>query len=153
MPIPLVDIKRNEGQRVTSWWQPATQTNRDPNRDKKLCDSSSNGTDQYQNGSSNLLTPYREQPRSTRIVVASPRPAFSATNRTNCAPTSFDQQVQVSQGHILNKNKEIEIPRSMVVGPWAGEAGARASIQPSKALRIPEKAPRILPVRRSFWPS
>ena len=29
----------------------------------------SNGTDQCQNGSSNLLTPYREQPRWTRIVV------------------------------------------------------------------------------------
>ena len=29
------------------------------------------------------FTPYREQPRSTRIVVAYPRPAFSATNRTN----------------------------------------------------------------------
>ena len=38
---------------------------RDPNRDKKLCGSTSNGTDQYQNGSSNLLTPYREQPRIT----------------------------------------------------------------------------------------
>ena len=36
------------------------------------------------------FTPYREQPRSTRIVVAYPRPAFSATNRTN-VPTSFDQ--------------------------------------------------------------
>ena len=29
------------------------------------------------------FTPYREQPRSTRIIVAYPRPAFSATNRTN----------------------------------------------------------------------
>ena len=29
------------------------------------------------------FTPYREKPRSTRIVVAYPRPAFSATNRTN----------------------------------------------------------------------
>ena len=29
------------------------------------------------------FTPYREQPRSTRIVVAYPRPALSATNRTN----------------------------------------------------------------------
>ena len=29
------------------------------------------------------FTPFREQPRSTRIVVAYPRPAFSATNRTN----------------------------------------------------------------------
>ena len=70
-----------------------TQTNRDPNRDKKLCGSTSNGTDQYQNGSSNLLTPYREQPRSTRNVVAYPRPAFSAKKRKNYAPTSFDQQV------------------------------------------------------------
>ena len=92
------------------------QTNRDPNRDKKLCGSTSNGTDQYQNGSSNLLTPYREQPRSTRNVVAYPRPAFSAKNRKNYAPTSFDQQVQVSQGHTFcTEIRKIEIPRSMVV--------------------------------------
>ena len=32
--------------------------------------------------SSNLLTPYREQPRSTRILTAYPRPALSATKRT-----------------------------------------------------------------------
>ena len=107
MPIPLVVTKRYEGQRVTSWRQPATQTNRDPNRDKTLCGSTSNGTDQYQNGSSNLLTPYREQPRSTRNVVAYPRPAFSAKKRKNYAPTtSFDQQVQVSQGHTLYRNKK-----------------------------------------------
>ena len=69
--------KRYEGQRARSWWQPATQTSRDPNRDRKLCDSTSNGTDQYQNGSSKLLTPYREQPRSIQTVVAYPLPAFS----------------------------------------------------------------------------
>ena len=40
-----------------------------------------------------------------------------------------------------------------MVGPWASEAGARASIQPSKALCILEQAPRILPVRRSLWPA
>ena len=56
------------------------------------------------NGSSNLLTPYREQPRSTRIVVTYPRPAFSATKR-NYAPTSFGQQIQNSQGHTSYKNK------------------------------------------------
>ena len=44
-------------------------------------------------------TPYREQFRSTRSVVAYPRPAFSATKRTNYAPISFDQHVQVSQCH------------------------------------------------------
>ena len=82
-----------------------------------ICGSTSNGTDQYQNGSSNLLTPYREQPRSTRNVVAYPRPAFSAKTRKNYASTSFDQQVQVSQGHILctEIRRKNEIPRSMVV--------------------------------------
>ena len=47
---------------------------------------------------------YREQPRSTRIVVAYPRSAFSATKRTNYAPTGFDQQVQVSHKHTSYKN-------------------------------------------------
>ena len=35
---------------------------------------------------------YREQPRSTRIVVACPRPALSATKRTNHTPIRIDQQ-------------------------------------------------------------
>ena len=61
---------------------------------------------QCQNGSPNLLTPYRKQPRSIRIVVAYPRPAFSATKRTNYASISFDQLVQVSQGHTSYRNKE-----------------------------------------------
>ena len=39
----------------------------------------------------NLLTPIREQPRSIRTVVANPQPGFSATKRTNHAPTSFGQ--------------------------------------------------------------
>ena len=65
-----------------------------------------------------IKPPYsiREQPRSTRNVVAYPRPAFSAKNRKNYAPTSFDQQVQVSQGHTFcTEIRKIEIPRSMVV--------------------------------------
>ena len=61
---------------------------------------------QWHRPTSKLLTPYREQHRSTRIVVAQPRPAFSATKRTNYTPTSFDQQVQVSQGHTLYKDKK-----------------------------------------------
>ena len=92
------------------------------NRHKKFCDSTSNGTDQNQNGSSNLLTPYRGQPRSTRIVVAYARPSFSTTNRTNYAPTSFGQQVQVSQG--------------------------RASIPPSKALCILDRSPLLVALVR-----
>ena len=68
--------------------------------------STSNGLDQCQNGPSNPLTSYREESRSTQIVVAYPRPAFSATKRTNHAPTSFDQQVQVSKGHTSCRSKE-----------------------------------------------
>ena len=60
------------------------------------------------NGSSNLLTSYLEQPRSTRIAVAYPRPAFSATNWPKCAPTSFDQQIQVSQGHTCTKIRKLK---------------------------------------------
>ena len=46
------------------------------------------------NGASNLLTPYREQFRSIRIVDAYPRPVFAATKWTNHAPISFDQQAE-----------------------------------------------------------
>ena len=34
MPTPLMVTKRYEGQRITSWRKPTTQTNMDPNRDK-----------------------------------------------------------------------------------------------------------------------
>ena len=53
----------------------------------------------------NFLTPYREQPRSTRIVAAYPRLAFSATMRTNNARISFNQRDQVSQGQPSYRNK------------------------------------------------
>ena len=77
-----------------------------------------------------ILHIYREQPRSTRIVVAYPRPAFPATKRTDYAPTSFDQHVQVFQGHTSYKNKEIEIPRSMVVEAFS-RSSRRASQHPA----------------------
>ena len=135
MPIPLVVTKRYEGQRVTSWWQPATQTNRDPNRDKKLCGSTSNGTDQYQNGSSNLLTPYREQPRSTRNVVAYPRPTFSAKNRKNYGKITL-QPVLINKSKILKAThcteiRKNEIPRSMLVVEALSWRSRRASQHPA----------------------
>ena len=49
------------------------------------------------------FTPYREQPRSTRIVVAYPRQAFSATNRTNTFQPVLMQQFHVSQGYTSYK--------------------------------------------------
>ena len=90
--------------------------------------------------------------RSTRIVVAYPRPAFSATKRTNHAPISFDQQAQVSQGHTSSfKNK----------GNWNSEvhgggglelvipAREPASSRPKPCASL-KNAQRILPVRRSL---
>ena len=45
------------------------------------------------------FTPYREQPRSTRFVVAYPRPAFSATNWTNTFEPVLINNIPSSQGH------------------------------------------------------
>ena len=96
------EVRRSTGHIMVTTRYSDQQGSKSP---QKVCDFTSNGTDQCQNGSSNLLTPYREQPRSTRIVVAYPRPAFSATKRTNYTPISFDQQVQVSRGHTSYRKK------------------------------------------------
>ena len=61
------------------------------------------------------FTPYREQPRSTRIVVAYPRPAFSATNRTNMFQPVLINNFKFLKATHRTKIRKIEIPRSMVV--------------------------------------
>ena len=79
-----------------------------------------NGTDQCQNGSSNLLTPCREQSRSARIVLAYPRPAFSATKRTNHARISFDNKPK-----FLTATRYTEIRKNLVPKFMAVEALSR----------------------------
>ena len=61
------------------------------------------------------FTPYREQPRSTRIVVAYPRPAFSATSRTNTFQPVLINNSKFLKATHRTKIRKIEIPRSMVV--------------------------------------
>ena len=61
------------------------------------------------------FTQYREQPRSTRIVVAYPRPAFSATNRTNTFQPVLINNSKFLKATHRTKIRKIEIPRSMVV--------------------------------------
>ena len=62
------------------------------------------------------FTPFREQPRSTRIVVAYPRPAFPATNRTNSfQPVLINNYSKFLKATHRTKIRKIEIPRSMVV--------------------------------------
>ena len=61
------------------------------------------------------FTSYREQPRSTRIVVAYPRPAFSATNRTNTFQPVLINNSKFLKATHRTKIRKIEIPRSMVV--------------------------------------
>ena len=61
------------------------------------------------------FTPYREQPRSTRIVVAYPRQAFSATNRTNTFQPVLINNSKFLKATHRTKIRKIEIPRSMVV--------------------------------------
>ena len=81
------------------------------------------------------FTPYREQPRSTRIVVAYPRPAFSATN-----PTNTFQPVLINNSKFLKathrtKIRKIEIPRSMVV-ELVKPAGEPASCRPKPCASL-----------------
>ena len=64
------------------------------------------------------FTPYREQPRSTQIVVAYPRPAFSATNRTNTFQPVLINKSKFLKATHRTKIRKIEIPRSMVVENW-----------------------------------
>ena len=61
------------------------------------------------------FTPYREQPRSTRIVVAYPRPAFSATNQTNTFQPVLINNSKFLKATHRTKIRKIKIPRSMVV--------------------------------------
>ena len=61
------------------------------------------------------FTPYREQPRSTRIVVAYPRPAFSATNRANTFQPVLINNSKFLKATHRTKIRTIEISRSMVV--------------------------------------
>ena len=96
------------------------------------------------------FTPFREQPRSTRIVVAYPRPAFSATNRTN-----LFQPVLINNNYSKflkathrTKIRKIEIPRSMVVKAlswWSRRASQHPAVQspvhpwksPTNLARLP----------------
>ena len=87
-------------------------------------------------------------PRSTRIVVAYPRPAFSATKRTNYAPISFDQHVKFKVKFLKatrrTKIRKIEIPRSMgggglkLVKPARAPASSRPN--PYASLKKPHES-------------
>ena len=61
------------------------------------------------------FNPHREQPRSTRIVVAYPRPAFSATNRTNTFQPVLINNSKFLKATHRTKIRKFEIQRSMVV--------------------------------------
>ena len=99
------------------------------------------------------ITSYREQSRSTRIVVAYPRSALSAKKRTNHAPISFDQQAQVSRTHTSCRSMQYYTMDTEVHGSGGLEpvklAREPTSSRPKPSLSL-KNAPRILPVRRSL---
>ena len=76
---------------------------------------SSNVTDRCPDGSSNLLTPYREQPRSIRIVVAHPRLALSAIKRVITVRLGLINKPMFVKATRHAEIKETEISRSIVV--------------------------------------
>ena len=73
------------------------------------------GTDQCRNGLSNILIPYREQPRPTRTVVAYPRSASKASNMTNYAPIRFDHNPILFKTTHHKYIRKFEIPWFMVM--------------------------------------
>ena len=111
----------------------------------------SNGPDQCKNGSSNLLTPDQERPRSIRIVATYPRPAFSVTKRTNCAPISlinnpkFLKATRHAEKYNLWNTEVYGDGGFELVKPARESASSRP--KPCASLKI---APRVLPVRRSL---
>ena len=94
-----------------------SETNRDPNRDETLWDSTSNGTDQCQNGSSSLLK--CSIPRVTSIDSDCCRlPTISVLN--NKADKIAVESVLINKNKFLKIihrtiTRKIEIPGSMVV--------------------------------------
>ena len=142
MPIPLVVTKRCGGQRVSSSWSKSRQE---------------------------LMRYYKQwhRPKSKRFIKppyllhkiesSLDRPELLSTKRvlSNKADKSRSNQFwstspSFSRPHVVQKWEKMKYRGPWWWRPWAGETGARASIQSSKALCILEKAPRFLPVRRSL---
>ena len=77
---------------------------RDPNRDKKLCGSTSNGTDQYQNGSSNLLTPFESN--LDRLGMLSPthdQRSQQKTGKITLQPVLINKSKFLKATHFVQK--------------------------------------------------
>ena len=78
------------------------------------------------------FTPYREQPRSTRIVVAYPLPAFSGTNRTHTFQPVLINNSKFLKATHRTKIRKVGIPRSMVVEAlswWSRRASQHPAVQ------------------------
>ena len=101
-----------------------------------------------QNGSSNLLIPYYRESNLDRLGrLLSPthhddqqRSQQQSGQITTLLPVLINK-FKFLKATNCTKIRKIEIPRPMVVETLSWEAGARASIQPSKALCILEKKP------------
>ena len=121
-------------------------------------------TEQCRNSSSNLLTPYREQPQSTRILKKNLNASIglivpcglpTANVLSNKMDKSRSYQFFINKPKFLKaaryvESRKIEMPRSMMLEALSCEAGARVSILPSKPCASLKNAPRILPVRRAL---
>ena len=127
-----------------------------PKSRQKVCDSTNNGTDQYQNGSSNLFTPYREQPRSIRIVVGCRIPSTSVlSNKADRLRFKF---LKATHRTKIRKN---EIPRSIVHGGGGLQLvklcprWASFSNRPPKHKHVPtdNRRPKHkhIPTDNSYW--
>ena len=89
---------------VTTRYSDQFFLNRDPNRDKKLCGSTSDGTDQYQNGSSNLLTPFESN--LDRLGMLSPthdQRSQQKTGKITLQPVLINKSKFLKATHFVQK--------------------------------------------------
>ena len=95
------------------------------------------------------FVPYREQPRSTRIVVAYPRPAPSETKRTNHAPNIFDNKSKFFKvTSCRKKGKCTEVQKHTEVD---GDGGLEL-VQPALEYASPHPKPYASLIKRPTHP-
>ena len=111
-----VVTKRYQGQRVTSWCNPLLRPTGIQIATKSYATLQAMAPTNSKTVHQTSFTPYREQPRSTRIVVAYPRPAFSATNLFMCVffPSILDIKFvgRTSRGHTGRRSHGVSHPSS-----------------------------------------
>ena len=117
MPLPLEVTKRPEGQRVTSRWQPATQTNRDPNRDKTRTRSNQPRTSETYRRQDDVFG-YKQQLQLSGVVPVFQNLNYKLQKNVWCAAEPTKSSKVIKKEYValggLHEDKLCDILQAMV---------------------------------------